>query len=299
SPEACTVEPITWQEIESVAATQTAGSSSPRQSFAIDPALRLELKPRREAGLLQVTGGDPADPATIADIQEVLNEFVACQNAGGFPRWLALFSEEIIGAIGSLSGEGADFYRAELQATPTTRPREQWIGYYPIAEARTFYSGHVVVIQPADINWLRLPNETIEPDPDDPYLLVSFAQEGDRWVIDGFQIVEARDLLEQPSSFPNATVEATVATTPEFTPTHRSNAHMQVNLRSGPSTDSRIVTTLSIAQPLHYLEEDAPTEDPARDGPRWMKFRTENGDIGWVREIDVEPINAPTPTPIG
>jgi hypothetical protein len=38
---------------------------------------------------------------------------------------------------------------------------------------------------------------------------------------------------------------------------------------------------------LQYLGEDAPTTDPS-DGNRWMKFRTENGDEGWVREIDTD-----------
>ncbi|MDQ4045543.1 MAG: SH3 domain-containing protein [Chloroflexota bacterium] len=59
-----------------------------------------------------------------------------------------------------------------------------------------------------------------------------------------------------------------------------------VNLRSGPSTSTDIVTALPPSTPLEYLNEDAPTESPS-DGERWMQFVTEDGLEGWIREIDV------------
>ena len=59
-----------------------------------------------------------------------------------------------------------------------------------------------------------------------------------------------------------------------------------VNLRSGPSTSTSIVTALPPSTPLEYLNEDAPTDSPA-DGDRWMMFETEDGLEGWIREIDV------------
>jgi hypothetical protein len=59
-----------------------------------------------------------------------------------------------------------------------------------------------------------------------------------------------------------------------------------VNLRAGPSTSTGIVTALPPSTPLEYLGEDEPTDSP-EDGDRWMRFATEEGLDGWIREIDV------------
>jgi hypothetical protein len=76
--------------------------------------------------------------------------------------------------------------------------------------------------------------------------------------------------------------------TDEFEPTHQIGAGQSVNFRSGPSTTDPIIVALPPDTPLQYLNEDAPTENPS-DGDRWMKFRNDAGDEGWVREIDTEP----------
>lgn len=105
----------------------------------------------------------------------------------------------------------------------------------------------------------------------------------------------AQQPAEQPAlqveSQPTAAPAQEPAETPaadDFTPTHQIAASSSVNFRTGPSTSDPIIIALSPATPLQYLGEDAPTTDP-NDGNRWMKFRTENGDEGWVREIDTEP----------
>lgn len=59
-----------------------------------------------------------------------------------------------------------------------------------------------------------------------------------------------------------------------------------VNLRSGPSTSTSIVTALPPSTPLQYMNEDEPTDNPG-DGDRWMRFTTQDGLEGWIREIDV------------
>jgi hypothetical protein len=74
----------------------------------------------------------------------------------------------------------------------------------------------------------------------------------------------------------------------DFQPTHQIGAGQSVNFRSGPSTTDAIIVALPPETPLEYLEEDAPTTNPA-DGDRWMRFRNEAGDEGWIREIDTEP----------
>jgi hypothetical protein len=74
-----------------------------------------------------------------------------------------------------------------------------------------------------------------------------------------------------------------------FTPTHQSTSAFSVNFRAEPSRDSGVVTVLTPATPLEYLNQDAPTSNPAEDGNRWMRFRTQEGDEGWIREVDAEP----------
>jgi hypothetical protein len=72
-----------------------------------------------------------------------------------------------------------------------------------------------------------------------------------------------------------------------FAPSHQISAAQSVNFRSGPSTGDPVIVALPPATPLQYLDEDEPTTNPA-DGERWMKFRTEDGQEGWVLEILTE-----------
>jgi hypothetical protein len=102
-----------------------------------------------------------------------------------------------------------------------------------------------------------------------------------------------------PTSIPTVAPQPTVgqasagapaapATTQAFNPTHQIRSDVSVNFRAGPSTSDAIIIALSPATPLQYLGEEAPTSNPS-DGDRWMKFRSEAGQEGWVREIDTEP----------
>ena len=77
-----------------------------------------------------------------------------------------------------------------------------------------------------------------------------------------------------------------------FTPDFQVDSDQSVNLRPGPgvATGDAIVA-VPIASPLMYLDEEQATTDPERDqmeeGQVWMKFRTEDGTEGWIRELDV------------
>lgn len=75
----------------------------------------------------------------------------------------------------------------------------------------------------------------------------------------------------------------------EFEPDLQSNSEFQINLRSQPTTNSDIIIVLTFAQPLEATGETAPADDPAADGDLWIEVRTENGEQGWMREIDSEP----------
>lgn len=79
----------------------------------------------------------------------------------------------------------------------------------------------------------------------------------------------------------------------EFVPDYQIDSPAPVNLRAGPSVNNSgdPIVAVPIAAPLMYLDETAATEDPEGDGlgegQVWMKFRTEDGEEGWIREIDV------------
>lgn len=79
----------------------------------------------------------------------------------------------------------------------------------------------------------------------------------------------------------------------EFDPDYQIDSPAPVNLRAGPSVQNSgdPIVAVPIGAPLMYLDESVPTEDPEGDdlgeGQMWMKFRTEDGEEGWIREIDV------------
>jgi cytoskeletal protein RodZ len=90
-----------------------------------------------------------------------------------------------------------------------------------------------------------------------------------------------------PTPKPKAT-----STTTAFNPDYQTS-YDSINLRAGPSTETDVVTTLTAQQPLQYLGDKQESDDPSRDemdpGQSWLKFRTEDGEVGWVREFDVGP----------
>jgi hypothetical protein len=91
-----------------------------------------------------------------------------------------------------------------------------------------------------------------------------------------------------PSPTATAAISQITPTSQAFKPDYQIRGDQGINLRSQPTTDSDIVTTLSPSTPLQYLNQQQPTENPDQDGPSWMKFRTEDGEVGWVRKIDVD-----------
>ncbi|MGH2533989.1 MAG: hypothetical protein ACRDJW_17020 [Thermomicrobiales bacterium] len=102
----------------------------------------------------------------------------------------------------------------------------------------------------------------------------------------------AEEPQEEAQQAPTPTLTTEPAPTPTseaFEPDFQANSALQINFRAGPGTNFETIFTLNIAQPLQYLNEDAPTDNPAADGDRWMRFRTEDGTEGWIREIDAEP----------
>lgn len=90
-----------------------------------------------------------------------------------------------------------------------------------------------------------------------------------------------------PTPTPEPAPEAEPTPTPEgdgFEPTHQIRAAGEsINLRPEPSTDNNPIRALSPATALQFLGEETPSNDGT-----WMLFVTEEGEEGWVRDIDTE-----------
>lgn len=101
------------------------------------------------------------------------------------------------------------------------------------------------------------------------------------------------EATEEPTTSPAE--EPTAPATPddeEFVPDYQLDATGPVNLRAGPSVNNAdVVIAIPVDAPLMFLDQTAVTEDPAGDllneGGIWMRFRTEDGEEGWLREVDV------------
>lgn len=86
------------------------------------------------------------------------------------------------------------------------------------------------------------------------------------------------------------TIDSTVPD--EFVPDYQNDAGRSVNLRPGPGIASgEPIVAVPNGAPLMFLGEEELTADPAADDMNpdqvWMRFRTEDGEEGWIREIDV------------
>lgn len=97
--------------------------------------------------------------------------------------------------------------------------------------------------------------------------------------------------VEEAAPTPTPAPEAEPTTPPEpeadaFEPTHQINVPngQSINLRPEPSTNNSAIRALAPGTPLQYLDEESQGTDDV-----WMRFATEEGEEGWVREIDTEP----------
>lgn len=71
-----------------------------------------------------------------------------------------------------------------------------------------------------------------------------------------------------------------------FEMSHRSNPDFTINFRPGPSVSSGDpIGSLDPNTPLMYMGDDALDEE----GVVWLRFRTESGLEGWIREVDTVP----------
>jgi hypothetical protein len=167
-PAECQVEPRSLDDMLSLTGTPVAGT--PAADEALEEEAVLPASPI--AGL--PIQGEPADEATVAAIEETVNEVLACFNAGDFLRAFALFSDDLIGTFGPIPEEEIPF----IEATPVAVAEEEQLTLVDISEVRTLDDGRVSAV-------------VIVDDPTTPVeggeaALIVFVQQDDRWLIDEF-----------------------------------------------------------------------------------------------------------------
>lgn len=100
-----------------------------------------------------------------------------------------------------------------------------------------------------------------------------------------------------PTVAPPTTPPTAAATPPPadaFAPDYRVTSSSRINFRQGPGVQNGVVTTLAPGTEVQYLDESQVTQNPAADllapDAQWLKFRLEDGQEGWIRDVDVAPI---------
>lgn len=85
---------------------------------------------------------------------------------------------------------------------------------------------------------------------------------------------------------PRATEPPAPTPTPEgFVATH-TNPNDTLNFRSGPGTDFGVIQQILPGTQLRATGESG----VAADGLTWLEFELEDGTVGWIRELDSEPL---------
>jgi len=91
-----------------------------------------------------------------------------------------------------------------------------------------------------------------------------------------------------------AIVAGPTARSEAFAPTHQSNSNQSINFRSSPgvpaeNSSGNLLYALPPSTPLESLGEEQTVNNEV-----WIHFRNDQGDEGWVREIDAEPYQEET-----
>ena len=73
----------------------------------------------------------------------------------------------------------------------------------------------------------------------------------------------------------------------DFSPDYQVSSLEAVNMRSGPGRSFDAVTQINPGTRLEYTGNKEAAPDPDDAGLEWLEFKTENGETGWIRDIDV------------
>jgi hypothetical protein len=120
----------------------------------------------------------PATAEQVAELQETMDQFIACYNAGDYARLFALFSDGYWQReVGDLPARAGEFVRMIQTTSQTTSVRisdEKREGPTIVVDARTLPDGRLAALVHYDVDQA----------PDDGIDLIVFTKIGDLWLID-------------------------------------------------------------------------------------------------------------------
>jgi hypothetical protein len=165
-PEECTVEPITIDRLTQLVGTPVAGVESDDSATASPTPFAMPE-------------GEAADEATAAAIAATVHTYIACLNAGDYPRALALYSDQGLRdlfATAVANGATAQQLLASL-GSPQPLPEDQRNLLYGVDDVRVLADGRIATLVIGD--------NLAEPGPPGPALFY-FSQVNGQWLIDSF-----------------------------------------------------------------------------------------------------------------
>ena len=195
-PEECQVEPRPAEELYAILGL--AGDAAAEASPTVEP-VQFPTPPWEPA---------PPETETARGVDATIREFIACLNAGDELRASALLTDRgarRLFGVGARDAEAAEQRRAELAEEPAPLGEENFTRLVAITDVSTLGEGRAAA--------LIVVNDPLNPPRGPQTLLLLFAQEGGRWLIDDFltfsiQRPEPRRGTPTPEDGPGATPTA-------------------------------------------------------------------------------------------
>lgn len=257
-------------------AAEATGTPSPAECRVAPSAPQSILPPDggpladEQAEEAPVPPGRPANAETVAAVEAVVWEWIACGNAGDGRRWAALFSDRYLthlavwGTSFTLDDRPPTDLAEFLERAPAPLPIEAWRPMPLVQDVRMLPDGRVAATIVQD------------HDPEGEAVVFLFARSADRFLIDG-----ARPVVSQGTpTFVQAGLEATIGSS-------------EVRLREAPSGRSREVERLARGATVRVTGDAVEA-----DGAVWWPVENlANGLSGYVVSTYLVP--APLPATPG
>lgn len=124
--------------------------------------------------------GEPADTMTENAVTDTARELIACLNAGDIPRASALLTDEAVDPLlvsGPVDAAAADKLKKALTAEP--KPLDEKV------QTRVLAITDVSLLKDGRAAAFIVVNDPLNPPSGPETLLMTFSQQGRRWLIDG------------------------------------------------------------------------------------------------------------------
>lgn len=163
--------------------------------FALIESSRAEADPEATREPLPAPLGEPASPEVAQALEATARELISCLNAGDIPRATSLFADSAVGPVFGPAPSDPDAARAALEAEPEPLPSERQTRLLAVADPSILDDGRAAAFV--------IVNDPLNPPRGPEALLLTFVEEGDRWLIDG--LIDFSVVPDAPAGTPTGT----------------------------------------------------------------------------------------------